>query len=331
MVAKRYLVTGGSGFIGSALVRRLLADGAEVRVLDDESRGSPRRLAGIENELEYVRGDVRDPQAVQKAVSGVDAVCHLACVNGTRYFYSKPEVVLEVGVKGIVNVIDACISNGVGELILASSSEVYQEPPEIPTAEDVPFSVPDPRNPRYSYAGCKQLSELMVINYGRTHFERCLIFRPHNVYGPDMGQEHVIPEFVTRMKTLVESGSTDSRFPIQGSGEETRAFVYIDDFIDGLSLILEHGEHLGIYHIGTNEEITIRKLAILVGQYFNREIEIVPGALAEGGTPRRCPSTAKLESFGYAPRISIERGLALTAEWYVSHAADPAEPLRNTQ
>ena len=86
-------------------------------------------------------------------------------------------------------------------LVLASSSEVYQTPPQVPTDESAPLVVPDPLNPRYSYGGGKIISELMAINYGRKYFERVLIFRPHNVYGPDMGFEHVIPQFALRLKT----------------------------------------------------------------------------------------------------------------------------------
>ena len=89
---------------------------------------------------------------------------------------------------------------GVRSLVLASSSEVYQTPPHVPTDESAPLVVPDPTNPRYSYGGGKIISELMAINYGRKFFDRVLIFRPHNVYGPDMGCEHVIPQFALRLK-----------------------------------------------------------------------------------------------------------------------------------
>ena len=102
-------------------------------------------------------------------------------------FYTKPELVLDIGIKGIVNVIEASISKGIKDFVLASSSEVYQTPPVVPTSENVPLVVPDPLNPRYSYGGGKIISELMAINYGRKYFDRTVIFRPHNVYGPDMG------------------------------------------------------------------------------------------------------------------------------------------------
>ncbi|MDI6828932.1 MAG: SDR family NAD(P)-dependent oxidoreductase, partial [Armatimonadota bacterium] len=299
MKTKAYLVTGGAGFIGSALVHRLVRDGHRVRVLDNQSRGSVERLADIAKEIEFMEADIRDAKAVQRAMSGIDSVCHFASVNGTQFFYTKPDLVLDVGVKGIVNIIDACLKHKVGELALASSSEVYQTPPVIPTDETVPLSIPDPLNPRYSYAASKIISEIMVLNYGKKYFERVVIFRPHNVYGTNMGWEHVVPQFVLRMKELCRDPTDPVRFPIQGTGKETRSFVFIDDFIDGLMLVLERGEHLGIYHIGTMEEITIEEVAHLVGEYFGRQIEIVPGDLMKGGTSRRCPDITKLAALGY--------------------------------
>src|SRR5205823_3221688 len=122
-----------------------------------------------------------------------------AYVNGTEFFYSKPHLVLEVAVKGMMNVVDACLQIGVRDLVLASSSEVYQTAPVVPTDESAPLSVPDPLNPRYSYGGGKIIAELLAINYGRTHFDRVSIFRPHNCYGPDMGREHVIPQLASRL------------------------------------------------------------------------------------------------------------------------------------
>ena len=114
MSARRILVTGGSGFIGSALVKALLRAGETVRVFDDNSRGALRRLREVERDIEFVSGDIRDAAAVDAAMRGIDEVHHLAFVNGTATFYSAPDLVLDVGVKGIVNVIDACRRHGVG-------------------------------------------------------------------------------------------------------------------------------------------------------------------------------------------------------------------------
>jgi UDP-glucose 4-epimerase len=318
-MTKTYLVTGGAGFLGSALVRRLVRDGNRVRVFDNESRGRSDRLGDVADSIEYVSGDIRNPAEVERATKGVDSVCHLAFVNGTEFFYTKPELVLEVGVKGIVNVLDACLKHNTSELVLASSSEVYQEPPAVPTSEAVPLSIPDPMNPRWSYSAGKIISEMMAINYGRTRLSRVLIYRPHNVYGPDMGWEHVIPQFVLRMQRLASSQDL-VRFPIQGTGTQTRSFVFIDDFIEGLMAILRGGKHLNIYNIGTQEEVTIADLARMVGDLFGKRVEVVPGPPATGGTCRRCPDIAKIAALGYTPRIPLREGLAITAKWYCENA-----------
>lgn len=325
---KKYLVTGGTGFIGSALVKRLVKEGNTVRVLDNDIRGSVERLKEIADEIEIVEADIRDAEEVQKACKDMESVIHLAYINGTEFFYKMPELVLEVGVKGILNVIDGCIKEGIKELIVASSSEVYQTPEMIPTDETAKLSVPDPLNPRYSYGGGKIISELLAINYGRKHFSRIVIFRPHNVYGPDMGWEHVIPQFVVRMKGLCrDSRDKTVKFQIQGTGDETRAFCFIDDFIDGLMLVLEKGENLGIYHIGTMEEIQIKNVAAKVGKYFGKNVEIVSGELAKGGIKRRCPDITKLRKLGYEPKFSFEKGLKITAEWYDKNACKKSKSI----
>jgi len=317
----KVLVTGGSGFIGSALVKALVKSGAKVRVLDDNSRGRPRRLADVEKDIEFIGGDVRNGDAVERAAQGMDEVHHLAFVNGTEFFYSQPDLVLDVGVRGMLNVIDACRKHHIGNLILASSSEVYQTPPQVPTAEDAPLSIPDPLNPRYSYGGGKIISELMAINYGRKYFERVLIFRPHNVYGPDMGFEHVVPQFALRVKKLgPQQPGSRLRFDIQGTGEETRSFCFIDDLIAGVMVMREHGEHLGIYHIGTTEEVTIADLARRIADLADSEIEIVPGKLQAGGTMRRCPDISKLAKLGFTPRVPLNDGLEPTVDWYWRNA-----------
>src|SRR6266480_3536886 len=316
----RYLVTGASGFIGSALVRALLKNGNDVRALDNESRGSRHRLRDIESQIEWIEGDVRDSSTVTRAVQGVDAVWHLAAINGTEFFYSRPELVLEVAVKGMLNVLDACIAHGVGELFVASSSEVYQTPAQVPTDETVALSIPDPLNPRYSYGGGKIISELLTLNYGRKKLRRAVVFRPHNVYGPDMGWEHVIPQLTLRMRELGRQTDGAIVLPIEGSGEETRSFVFIDDLIAGLMLVLEKGEHLAIYNVGTEDEISIKQLAEEIARHFHRAVQIVPGELKAGGTLRRCPSIERIGALGYRPTVSLRQGLVATIPWYVKHA-----------
>jgi len=317
----RILVTGGSGFVGSGLVKALVKAGHKVRVLDDNSRGSPRRLAEVANDIEFVAGDIRDAAQVERAAQGMDEVDHLAFVNGTEFFYSQPDLVLDVGVRGMVNVIDACRKHGIGTLVLASSSEVYQTPPKVPTDETAPLAIPDPLNPRYSYGGGKLISELMAINYGRKHFDRVLVFRPHNVYGPDMGWEHVVPQLALRLNAAAKAQPSGTlRLDIQGTGKETRSFCFIDDLVAGVMVMREKGEHLGIYHVGTMEEVTVADLAHRIAGIYGREITLVAGKLAPGGTARRCPDISKLAKLGYKPRVPLSEGLRPTLDWYRQNA-----------
>jgi UDP-glucose 4-epimerase len=324
LTTRRYLVTGGTGFLGSALVKRLVARGHSVRVLDNNSRGRARRLIDVADRIELIEGDIRDHKVVADACENVDVLCHLAFVNGTEYFYSQPELVLEVAIKGMMNVIDGALRHQVQDLMVMSSSEVYQEPATIPTDEHVALTIPDCLNPRYSYAGGKILSEIVAINYGRRHFRRVTIIRPHNVYGADMGNEHVVPQFVARLNTLRHHPTDPIPFPIQGTGEQTRAFVFIDDFIDGALLVLDKGEHLGIYHVGTTEEVSIGTLAHMIGNCFGRRIQIVPGPPAVGGTARRCPDITRLSALGYQPKFTLQDALPGVVRWYSAQQEDGA-------
>jgi len=314
-----FLVTGGTGFIGAGLVKGLLAAGARVRSLDNDSRGSIEKLGDAADHVERVTGDIREPAAVLRAADGVDSVCHLAYVNGTEFFYSKPDLVLEVAVKGMMNVIDACLHHQVDELILASSSEVYQTPPQVPTDESAPLVVPDVLNPRFSYGGGKIISELLAINYGRTRIPRVVIFRPHNVYGPDMGFEHVVPQFAMGLSEVCHRHPVGTvSFPIQGTGKETRSFIYIDDAVDAVLRVIERGDHLAVYHVGSGVETSIEALAAAIGRSFGREVAVVPGPPLPGSTLRRCPNITKLRGLGFIPRVSLEEGLARTVPWYTT-------------
>jgi nucleoside-diphosphate-sugar epimerase len=220
----------------------------------------------------------------------------------------------------MVNVIDACRASNVRRLVLASSSEVYQTPPKVPTDETAPLTVPDPTNPRYSYGGGKIISELMAINYGRKFFDRVLIFRPHNVYGPDMGFEHVIPQFALRLRRAMAQHQTGTvPFEMHGDGSQTRSFCHVNDLVRGVMVMRDKGEHLGIYHIGTAEEVSVADLARRMAAIAGREIALRPSAALAGSTPRRCPDISKLSALGYRPRVPLADGLPPTLQWYWDH------------
>ena len=314
----KILVTGGTGFIGSALTKSLVDKGASVRVLDNNIRGDLCRLDGYHEKIEYIHGDITKYSEVYEATKGIDTVFHLAFINGTSNFYKHPEKVLEVGVKGALTSLDAAMELDVKNYIVTSSSEVYQDPTRIPTCENERIIIPNISNPRYSYSGGKIITELLAIHYTAKSDLNTIICRPHNFYGPDMGVGHVIPQFVLRMKELSNNLKKNKiEFPIQGTGDETRSFCYIDDAIDALLLSSINGRKGEIYHLGTENEITIKELAINIADILGIKIIIKEGELLTGGTKRRCPDISKISKLGYSPKFSIAEGLEQTVNWYI--------------
>jgi len=302
-MTKTFLITGGTGFIGSNIAKSLVLKGQKVIIFDNNYRGSIKKIKDFRNKIKFIKGDIRKENDLLKAAKRVNTIIHLAYINGTKFFYSKPELVLEVAVKGILNVFEVCRKKKIKELFIASSSEVYQTPNKIPTDEMEMLKVPDVFNPRYSYGGGKILSELMGINYGKKFFKKLIIFRPHNVYGPNMGNEHVIPEFVSKMR------KKNNYFKIEGSGEEIRSFIHIDDFISAFQLILKKGKHLNIYNIGTSEKIKIKDLAKLISNIFLKNIKIKRSQIKKGGTKIRLPSINKIKKLGFKQTLSLKQGL----------------------
>jgi nucleoside-diphosphate-sugar epimerase len=322
------LCTGGYGFIGSALVKALVTSGQKVRVLDNIFRGNSDRLKDIEHE--FWSGDVRNLSDVVPASKGCDEIIHLAFINGTENFYSMPDIVLEVGVKGICNVLDACQVNNIPNLLLASSSEVYQSAAEVPTTEKVPLVIPDPFNARYSYAAGKIISEMMCI-HNMDRFEKMVIVRPHNVYGPDMGNEHVIPQMAQRIKVdgeLVFLGQEPPEVMNKNGARvfwglvQTRSCCYISDAVASIMIAREHGIHGQIYNIGNEDEIAIIELARKIAGIAGKSVQVrsMDGSPMTPGSPgeclRRCPDISKIAALGYRQTITLDAGLRKTLEWY---------------
>jgi UDP-glucose 4-epimerase len=129
-----------------------------------------------------------------------------------------------------------------------------------------------------------------------------------------MGWEHVIPEFAQRLAGL--RGQGVASFPIQGTGQETRSFCFVDDCVDALMLLLERGEDRNIYHIGTDQEVSISELAHLMASYFGLMLRVEPGKLPQGSPPRRLPDLSKMRAIGYEPTVKLSEGLVPTLDWY---------------
>lgn len=313
----KVLVTGGSGFVGAALCADLVGQGHHVVAFDNNSRGHARRLAHLGDAIEFVQGDVRDPDQVRDATRGCEVVWHLAYINGTRFFYERPDEVLEVGIKGAFNTIEAALSEGVRRYVLASTSETYVEPLTVPTDETEMLKIPDVTNPRFSYGGGKITSELLTLHFAAKRGLETVIFRPHNFYGPDMGVEHVVPEITRRIVEMSDGLSRRSvDLPIQGDGSDTRSFCFVSDGSRGALIAGDRGGSGEIYHVGTDHEIRIGDLVRMIGDSLGVSVTLVPGEKPPGGTPRRCPDISKLRGLGFEPQVSLEDGISQTAAWY---------------
>lgn len=319
MDERRIAVTGGAGFIGAYLVRRLVEAGYHVVVVDNFVRGVPERLDGLE-EITLATVDILDKNQLTHALKGCRAVFHLAAINGTENFYLIPDKILQVGVMGMFNVVEACHHNGIRELVVASSAEAYQTPSVIPTPETEILKVPDPSNPRYSYGASKLISEVIAMNFHRDFFTKLQIFRPHNIYGPDMGSKHVIPQFILRAIELAEKNPEGIiRFPIQGDGSETRAFCYVDDLVEAFMTMFLLGGHREIYHLGNPEEVSINMVVNEVFANLGRDFEIIHEPITAGSVSRRCPDISKVHELGYRPAVNLREGIQQTFAWYASH------------
>jgi nucleoside-diphosphate-sugar epimerase len=304
----RILVTGGRGFIGARLVRDLLVDGTDVRALDDGSRGG----AELPAEVDTRDGDVRDAEAVHAACRGVDAVVHLAAVQGTRNFYEIPDTVLDVNLRGVLNVAQACAAEDVQRLVFSSSSEVYGVPTEFPTPESAPLVVPDPTNPRWSYGASKIAGELVVAHTARRNGFEFVILRYHNVYGPATGWDHVIPEFISRLVR-------DEEFTVQGDGSQRRAFCYVDDAVAPTRAALTaQAAADGIFNVGNPaEEHSINDLIAALERVSGRTIHPRYVPFEQAGTDRRVPEVSRAErALGLRPTVTLEDGLRRTYDWY---------------
>tara|TARA_B100000989_G_scaffold299039_1_gene292360 strand:- start:9305 stop:10276 length:972 start_codon:yes stop_codon:yes gene_type:complete len=316
-MSEKIVITGGSGFIGSALVKRLVNLGHKVTIIDNNSRGNVNRLEGYLDKIEYIKGDIRDKDFVSRAMVDSNTIFHLAFINGTKFFYEQPKLVLDVGVKGIINTLEAVELGNVSTYILASSSEVYQEPINIPTDEKERCVITDTYNPRFSYAGGKLISELLAINFFRNSAVRDIIFRPHNIFGPDMGFEHVIPEIIKKLYYASDRWKKNKvDLEIQGTGMETRAFCYIEDAIDQIIVLYNKGKKGETYHIGIDNEITISDLINKISEFLKLEVNIKQGKLKSGGTNRRCPDISKIKKLNYNRKDRFVEGLKETVFWY---------------
>jgi nucleoside-diphosphate-sugar epimerase len=315
------LITGGAGTIGFFLGKRLAEQGQEVILADNLSRGKidleVEELLKMPN-VKFIQLDVTDLKQFEKLDFDYDYVYHLAAINGTKYFYEIPEKVLRVGVLGVINVLEWFKEQKRGKILFTSSNEAYAsyinlQGNPIPTPETVPLCIDDVTNPRWSYGGGKIIGELFFINYGRAYKFPMSIVRYHNSYGPRMGLDHVMPEFLGRIIRKEEP------FKIFGA-QETRSYCYVEDTVRATQMVMESEKTNGeIVHIGNDrEEISALDLAKKMFRLFNyqpqkMEIHEAP----KGCVKRRCPDLTKIRKLiSYEPTVNLDEGLKKTYEWY---------------
>ena len=307
---KKVLVTGGAGFLGSNLVKELIKKGDEVTVFDNGFRQKFSNIEEINGECHLIKGDITKKEDWKQIPKDVEIAYHLAAINGTKYFYEIPEQVLKVNVNGTMNFIEWLHNSSVKKFFFSSSSEVYGFPKIFPTPESEELSIPDPTNPRFSYSSSKMLGEIIAINFAKSLGISYSIGRIHNAYGPRMGFEHVMPEFIRRCVL-------NEPFTVQGDGTESRCFCYVTDIIKAILIITENEVGLNqIFNIGNPHETTINELITILSKIHGTKIIPEYKSFNKPGTKRRIPDITKLKKLGYNPTVTLEEGLKKTYDWY---------------
>jgi UDP-glucose 4-epimerase len=301
------LVTGGGGFIGSNLVRRLLERGDEVRVLDNFSTGNRANLAGLEDEVELVEGELRSYERVHNATRGVDVVFHQGALPSVPRSVHDPLTTSAVNIEGTLNVLLAARDEGVRRVVFASSSSVYGNSGELPRAEQ---QFPDPIAP---YAVSKLAAERFCVSFSRVYpLPETVALRYFNVFGPRQDPTSQYAAVVPRFIAAIADGHA---VPIYGDGEQRRDFTYVDNVLDANLLAAEANDVNGaVVNVATGRSLTVNELADTIGAVLDKsaEKEYHP---ARAGDVRDswADISAARRLLGYEPRVELEEGLRLTA------------------
>ncbi|MEO1973223.1 MAG: NAD-dependent epimerase/dehydratase family protein [Pirellulaceae bacterium] len=319
---RRCLITGGAGFVGFHLAQNLLADEAtDVALADNFVRGRQDedfdRLRA-DSRVRIITGDICEPSFYsQLAGQAFDEVYHLAAIIGVKNVLERPRDVIRVNGMGTLALLDWFVESDSGKLLFSSTSEAYAWTRSfydlpIPTPEDVPLALTDLKNPRASYAGSKIFGELAVNHYCQQFDKPFAIVRYHNVYGPRMGFEHVIPELFQR--------SLSGEDPlVVFSPHHQRAFCYVDDAIRATVAAMRdpRGDNLTINVGNDEEEIEIGDLARRILARVRPGGTIEPREAANDPISRRCPDISLArERLDFQPQVSLDDGLDRTLAWY---------------
>jgi UDP-glucose 4-epimerase len=312
MRSDHYLVTGGAGFIGSHLTRRLVERNARVRVVDNLSTGRLDNLAELDGRIDVVIGDLTDPEVARRAVQGVDTVFHLAALGSVPRSVSDAWGSHDANVNATIRLLEACRSAGVRRVVYSSSSSVYGDTPVLPKAEN---AEPLPRSP---YAASKLSGEQYVLAYARGGLVEGVALRYFNVFGPRQSPEGPYAAVIPRLFAAALTGTVMRLF---GDGEQTRDFTYVDNVVEA-NLLSADGlaERVSgqVVNVGAGGRTSLLDLVDAVREVTQRPIAIQHEP-ARAGDVR--DSLASLERahrvLGYTPSVSLIEGLRRTWVSYV--------------
>jgi UDP-glucose 4-epimerase len=300
----RVLITGGAGFLGTALANRLVAEGHTVLVLDDLTAGDPRRLAP---EVLLTRGDVRDVPKLWTLLQGVGCVYHLAARVRVPESIHYPSDYNQVNVGGTVALMEAMRDTGVRRVVFASSGALYGEQAHQPIDEQ---QTPNPNSP---YGVSKIAAEYYVATLGALYDIETVSLRIFNVYGP--GQE-LPPSYPPVIPQLLKQAQAGGSLVIIGDGTQTRDFVFVDDVIDALMAASTATDvNRAVINVGSGQEISINELAGRVVRVTGKRANVLHNLAQPGGVSRLVADVHLAQQLlGWAPSTDLDRGLRLTLE-----------------
>lgn len=309
MPKRTYLVTGGAGFIGSHIAERLVRDGHWVRVLDDFSSGKEANLESFVDELELVRGDIRDAELVNRAMKDVEIVFHEAALGSVPRSVADPLTTHEVNITGTLNVLLAARAASVKRVVYASSSSVYGETAELPKHEGM---IPQPLSP---YALSKLAGEHYAKVFKHVYGFEVVSLRYFNIFGPRQDLESQYAAVIPRFITALLNGTSPI---VYGNGLQSRDFTYVENVVNANLLAAETEGVAGqVFNVACGGRYTLLELLAKLKEMTNSDIEPIHEAARAGDVRDSQASIEAAEkSLGYHVSVGFDEGLSRTVEWY---------------